>query len=194
MALKRLKMLSPSAARQLFGAMVAPVIDYASNVWMHACKGPEVPAMNRAQREGAQSVIGAFRTVAVAIAEAEAHIRPIRQRHSERATKLWIGMQTLPATNPLQRIDVKVFQRFTSPLTKISLAHQQTNTLETIQAYTIPPWQKRLDTVIRPNNKEAVEAIRQTQGIILATSSSVQNGIVGIGSAVCNTTSTRPLT
>ena len=37
MALKRLRMVSPSIARQLFTATVAPVMDYASNVWMHTC-------------------------------------------------------------------------------------------------------------------------------------------------------------
>ncbi|KAG6983783.1 RNA-directed DNA polymerase from mobile element jockey [Fusarium oxysporum f. sp. conglutinans] len=38
MELKRLKGMAPSTTRQLFIAMVAPVVDYASNVWMHACK------------------------------------------------------------------------------------------------------------------------------------------------------------
>jgi hypothetical protein len=38
-ALRRLRMVSPSTARQMFGATVAPVVDYASNVWMHACGG-----------------------------------------------------------------------------------------------------------------------------------------------------------
>jgi hypothetical protein len=37
MALKRLRLLSSSTARQLFVAIVAPVADYASNVWKHAC-------------------------------------------------------------------------------------------------------------------------------------------------------------
>ena len=39
--LKRLRGLSPATARQLFTATVAPVVDYASNVRMHA---PSVPA------------------------------------------------------------------------------------------------------------------------------------------------------
>ena len=38
-ALKRLKGLSPATARQLFTATVVPVVDYASNVWRHACIG-----------------------------------------------------------------------------------------------------------------------------------------------------------
>jgi hypothetical protein len=38
MELQRLRGLTPRTARQLFTATVAPVVDYASNVWMHACK------------------------------------------------------------------------------------------------------------------------------------------------------------
>ena len=53
--LKRLRGLSPATARQLFTSTVVPVVDYASNVWMHAftnrLKGP----INRVQRLGAQA-------------------------------------------------------------------------------------------------------------------------------------------
>ncbi|KAF5702373.1 hypothetical protein FMUND_13505, partial [Fusarium mundagurra] len=38
MELKRLKGMAPSTTRLLFTAMVAPVVDYTSNVWMHACR------------------------------------------------------------------------------------------------------------------------------------------------------------
>ena len=37
MQLWRLMGLSPLTARQLFTATVTPVVDYASNVWMHEC-------------------------------------------------------------------------------------------------------------------------------------------------------------
>ena len=87
LALKRLKMLSPATARQLFGATVAPAMDYASTVWMHAGKG-STKAMERAQRIGTQAIVGSFQTVALAIAEAEVYIRLIYQRYQERATKL----------------------------------------------------------------------------------------------------------
>ena len=47
MALRRLRMISPSTARQLFTATVAPVIDYASSVWKHACGIQTAAMMNR---------------------------------------------------------------------------------------------------------------------------------------------------
>jgi hypothetical protein len=44
--------------------------------------------MNRIQRLGAQAITGVFRTVATAVAEAEASIRTVKERHVERATVL----------------------------------------------------------------------------------------------------------
>jgi hypothetical protein len=105
-------------------------MDYASNIWMHAGKG-STKAMERAQRIGVQAIIGTFRTVALAIAEAEAHIRPIHQRHQERATKLWIEIQTLPERHPLKKLIRRVFKRYTSPLQRIAREHQTYN-IETI--------------------------------------------------------------
>jgi len=43
-------MLSPASARQLFNTTVAPVIDYASNVWMYAVHEAEMAVLNRAQK------------------------------------------------------------------------------------------------------------------------------------------------
>ena len=53
MALRRLWAISPATARQLFEATVAPVINYASNVWMHTCSKKTLVNMNRAQKIGA---------------------------------------------------------------------------------------------------------------------------------------------
>ena len=58
MALKRLRGLTTATARQLFTAMVAPVVDYASNVWRHACIHKRARMMDRVQRMGAQAITG----------------------------------------------------------------------------------------------------------------------------------------
>ena len=148
LALKRLKAISPSSARQLFNATVVPIVDYASSVWMHVLNISIKRALNRVQRVGAQAITGTFQSVAVAIAEAEANIQPIHQRHHEKAAKLWIRIQTLEDTHPLSKASVRVFRRYISPLQKIAQMHQQPeDELETIQAYAVPPWQKRIDLV-----------------------------------------------
>jgi hypothetical protein len=70
MTLRRLRMVNPVTARQLFGATVAPVVNYDFDVWIHICGSAAMAAMNRVQRIGAQVVIGLFRTASTAIAEA----------------------------------------------------------------------------------------------------------------------------
>ena len=69
--------------------------------------------INRIQKVGAQAITGAFRTVATAVAEAEASIRIVDERHTERATKLWVNLRTLPETNPLSKLNTRELRRFT---------------------------------------------------------------------------------
>lgn len=59
MELKRLRGLTRATARQLYTATVAPVVDYASNVWRHRCKDRIAAAINRVQKDGSQAIIGA---------------------------------------------------------------------------------------------------------------------------------------
>jgi hypothetical protein len=185
-ALKRLKMLSPRTARQLFMSKVAPVMDYASNIWKFSCTAPALRAMNQAQRIRAQAVTGVFRSVAVEMAEAEADIPPINQRLGERAAKLWVELRTLPETNPLQQLHTKAFRRFVSLLQRIFQGHQVQVKVETIHAYPVPPWETRVEVLIK-DYEEAVETVRRLQGIIVAVSAIAQNGQMGTGSAVSNT-------
>ena len=103
MQLRRLRGLSPATARQMFTSTVAPVVDYASNVWMHVYKDRVIGSINRVQRTGAQAIVGTFLTVATAVAEAEAHIASARDRFWRRAIKWWTDIHTLPSTNPLRR-------------------------------------------------------------------------------------------
>ncbi|WAO97151.1 Hypothetical protein NCS54_01486500 [Fusarium falciforme] len=81
MCLRRLKMLPPHTARQLFVATVAPAMDYASVVWSHARGERELTWLNRAQKTGAQAITGAFRTVSTAVAEAESSIQTTFEEH-----------------------------------------------------------------------------------------------------------------
>jgi hypothetical protein len=189
LVLRRLKMLSPQTARQLFGATVAPAMDYALSVWMHAGKG-SIKAMERAQRIGAQAIVGSFQTVALVIAEAEAHIQPIHQRHQERAAKLWIGLQTLPESHPLRKLIGRIFRRFTSPLQRIAQVHQQYD-IETILAFPILPWEERIKVIVELDCEKAAQIARNTENtkaVLVATSLSEKEGTVGAGGAIRDTT------
>ncbi|KAI3293676.1 hypothetical protein DTO002I6_4622 [Penicillium roqueforti] len=149
MGLRRLRGLSPATARQLFTLTVAPVVDYASNVWMHACKDKAMGPINRVQRVGAQAIVGTFLTVATSVAEAEAHIATARHRFWRRAVKMWTDMHTLPETNPLRRGTdrIRKFRRYhRSPLYHVAdaLKHVDLETLETINPFTFAPWDERV--------------------------------------------------
>ena len=149
MELRRLRGLTPAAARQLFTSTVAPVVDYASNVWMHACKDKAMGPINRVQRVGAQAIVGTFLTVATSVAEAEAHIATAQHRFWRRAVKMWTDIHTLPETNPLRRnIDrIRKFRRYhRSPLYQVAdaLKHIDMETLETINPFILAPWEARV--------------------------------------------------
>ena len=124
MGLRRLKMLTPRTARQLFVATVAPTMDYASNVWSHRRGWRKTKWLNEAQKMGAQAITGAFKTVSVAVAEAEAGILPIGERHAQAGTRLYVNMQTLPKTHPLTTLRVREIRRYLSPLTKVIAVYQ----------------------------------------------------------------------
>ncbi|WAO97111.1 Hypothetical protein NCS54_01482000 [Fusarium falciforme] len=186
MELKRLRGLSPATARQLFTATVAPVVDYASNVWMHRCQDRIMGPINRVQRAGAQAIVGTFSTVTTSVAEAEAHIASAQQRFWRRATKMWTDIHALPCTNPLRRMisRIRAFRRaHRSPLYQVAttLGDIPMEQLETIQPFALAPWEERVEAITdeaAPGESEAGWAIR------IAVSSSARNDVVGVGGAV----------
>ncbi|KAJ5292091.1 hypothetical protein N7478_001342 [Penicillium angulare] len=186
MELRRLRGLSPATARQLFTSTVAPVVDYASNVWMHACKDKAMGPINRVQRVGAQAIVGTFLTVATSVAEAEAHIATARNRFWRRAVKMWTDMHTLPETNPLRRGTgrIRKFRRYhRSPLYHVAdaLRHIDMETLETINPFTLAPWDERVQANIDGQHEPQTEAGGSMQ---IAVSSSARNELVGFGVAI----------
>jgi ribonuclease HI len=185
MELKRLSGLPPRVARQLFTATVAPVMDYASNVWMYACGDRLIKAVNRVQRIGAQAIVGTFNSVATAVAEAEANILPARERFARRATKLWMDIRTLPSSHPLRTVGFQMFKRFVSPIQQLASIHREIpiDRLETIQAFAIAPWEVRIETNTQNDDKSA-ELANAAWAVRIATSSSVRNGKVGLGGSI----------
>jgi hypothetical protein len=63
--------------------------------------------------------------------------------------------------------------------------------METIQEYAIPPWEPRLQVTLEPDRKKAAEMANEVTGIVIATSSSVKKGIVGMGGSAQDATSPR---
>jgi ribonuclease HI len=188
MELRRLRDLSPATAQQLFTSTVAPVVDYASNVWIHACKDKAIGPINRVQRVGAQAIVGTFLTVATSVAEVEAHLATVQHRFWRRAVKIWTDIHTLPETNPLRRntARIKKFRRYhRSPLYQVADALKtiEMKTLETINPFTLAPWEARVrvqaDVEANPQSPTVPGGLMQ-----IATSSSALNELVGFGVAI----------
>ncbi|KDN61464.1 hypothetical protein CSUB01_11710 [Colletotrichum sublineola] len=184
--LRRLKGLSPSTARQLFVAAVAPTMDYASSVWKHRCKTAQMRVINRVQRIGAQAIIGTFNTVATAVAEAEASIQSAQERFERKAIKFWVHLQTLPKSHPLRRIRPRSFKRHISPFQKMAATYRDlpVDRLETIEAFPQPPWESRIHTIVEEDGDRPSKAIQTGWAVRAVTGSSARNGIVGYGTAV----------
>lgn len=185
MALKRLKTIPPATTRQLFASTVAPVLDYASNMWKHKCGLKETALFYRTQRVGAQAVVGCFKTTAVQIAESEASIRTFQQRHLERAINYIARVETLPKSNPIARLDKSWYRRFTSPLWKLfDAVEMERKSMEEIQPYTLAPWKRRLDVQLDLEENERNRLIGHPLAIRCATSGSSKKGRVGYGVAI----------
>jgi ribonuclease HI len=183
--LKRLRGLSPAAARQLFTATVAPVVDYASNVWRHECRYKAAVPINRVQKIGAQAIVGTFMTVATSVAEAEANIPTVEDRLWRRAVKLWTDIHTLPETNPLRRNTSrmrKFRKQHRSPLFQVmeALKDIPMEDLETINPFTIAPWEKRVHAIA----DDSAEWQRPDSAVRIAVSSSARKGTVVMGGAI----------
>ena len=115
-ALKRMRVLTPSSAHQLFGATVAPVIDYVLSIWMHSLGTSTSKIMRQIQKLNSQAVIGAFSIVVEAIIEAEAFIRPVKVRQWDKTAKLLINLYILSASHPILHLSLQICRKFKSPL------------------------------------------------------------------------------
>ncbi|KAJ6136898.1 hypothetical protein N7497_012150 [Penicillium chrysogenum] len=108
---------------------------------------------------GAQAIVGTFLTVATSVAEAEAHIATAQPRFWRRA----IGSGSSEDT------------------TARRLKHIDMETLETINPFTLAPWEERMQTDIdQPQDFQTRAGVYMQ----IAVSSSARNKLVGFGVAI----------
>jgi hypothetical protein len=177
--LKQLGGLSPSVTRKLFNAT--------SSVWMHTRRTSAGRVLKQVQRIGGQAVIGCFQTVGTKVAEVEANLPPIEERHSREALRMWVELHSVPDTYPLsQLVRRRAYKRFASPMQKIAQSTQgaPVDELDVTRPYISAPWEARLDIAdMVGNSVRAAARAHETQGICVATSASARNHLVGIGGA-----------
>lgn len=198
MAMKRLKGLRPNSARQIFSATVAPVIDYASSVWLPVVKEKFTKLLEPAQRIAAQAITGAFRTVALSVAVAEASIYPLQHRFHYHNLRFWVDIHTLPKSHPLWKllrsIDTRN-TRFKSPLQLLAMTfpNLDLSSMEIIRPFCLPPWQPGATTFIEEYDMAIHTAQSELQGDRpFFTDGSIRNGLAGVGVAIPTTSSQAP--
>ena len=129
---------------------------------------------------------GAFRSVATAVAEAEAGIAPVLERHAKTAAKNWVNLRTLPREHPLARLNMRICRRFTSPMQKMAGLYKEIagQRLEVIQEFAMEPWERCIPVLCYYDRDKATQLARKPRGVFLSTSSSERGGIVGMGGCV----------
>lgn len=92
---------------------------------------------------------GAFRIVAVDVAEAVASIQSVEERHAQAAARLWINIHTLLKTHPLTKLKYGRTRWFVLLVQKIAMVPEEANLdqMETISVYTVAPWYDRIQAL-----------------------------------------------
>lgn len=123
--------------------------------------------------------------MATAVAEAEASVQSLRERHAQAAAKFWIRMRTLPKTHPLTSLRLKLHKRYASPMQNLASAMERLDTkrVEVIHEFALAPWEERVRVTYQTDQSE-VPRSECTEEIIIATSSSQRKGKVGLGGVV----------
>ncbi|XHF99701.1 hypothetical protein AWENTII_013004 [Aspergillus wentii] len=186
-ALCGLRHLRPEQMRQLYQACVTPVVDYASTVWHDPLRDKtHLRHLNTVQRTPLVRVLSAFRTVATATLEVEAHILPTHLRLRHRAQRTIARLHTLPRDHPVwaallraqkRRNNVCTSARFPLAEALKTMDQDRLNGLETIDPRPLPPWRADAFAKIeiesdREVARERAETARSTSDVVVYSDAS----------------------
>ncbi|KAI3094034.1 hypothetical protein CBS147333_10045 [Penicillium roqueforti] len=181
-ALCGLRHLRPEQMRQLYQACVTPVVDYASTVWHDPLRDKtHLRHLNTVQRTPLIRTLSAFRTVATATLEVEAHVLPTHLRLRHRAQRTIARLHTLPRDHPVwmallraqkRRNNIGSYARFPLAEALKTMDLDRLNELETIDPRPLPPW--RADAFA----KIEIESDREIARVRADTARSTSDAIV----------------
>ncbi|KJZ70521.1 hypothetical protein HIM_10065 [Hirsutella minnesotensis 3608] len=144
-------------------------MDYASNVWSHACGAKEASWIDRARRVGAQAVTGGFRTVATGYSSGRGGGR-----------RVIISRTARPSSNEILDKDADAPEDASSDIVETQAEQERR---EVIHEFALAPWIERLQMVGEYDQVELAKP-GELEGIVIATSSSQRKGLVGMGGVV----------
>ncbi|KAJ5111881.1 hypothetical protein NUU61_001511 [Penicillium alfredii] len=200
-ALNGLRHLRPEQMRQLYQACVTPTLDYASTVWHDPLRDKtHLRHLNTVQRTVLIRVLSAFRTVATATLEVEAHVVPTHLRLRHRAQCTIARLHTLPRDHPIwnalsraqnRRNNVGSYARFPLAEAMKTMDVDRLNELETIDPRPLPPWRTKAFLEIeleldRETARERAESTRETSEVVVYSDASGRKGHLGAAIVTLN--------
>jgi ribonuclease HI len=193
-ALCGLRYLRPEQMRQLYQACITPVVDYASTVWHDPLRDKtHLRHLNTVQRTPLIRILSAFRTVATATLEVEAHVLPTHLRLRHRAQRTIARLHTLPRDHPIwttllraqkRRNNIGTSARFPLAEALKTMDPNRLNELETIDPRPLPPWRADAFTEIeiepdRDTARQRAEAVRISSDIAVYSDASGREDHLG---------------
>jgi ribonuclease HI len=200
-ALNGLRHLRPEQMRQLYQACVTPTLDYASTVWHDPLRDKtHLRHLNTVQRTVLIRVLSAFRTVATATLEVEAHVVPTHLRLRHRAQCTIARLHTLPRDHPIwnalsraqnRRNNVGSYARFPLAEAMKTMDVDRLNELETIDPRPLPPWRTKAFFEIdiecdREIARERAESTREKSEIVVYSDASGREDHLGAAIVTLN--------
>jgi ribonuclease HI len=193
-ALAGLRHLRPEQMRQIYQACVTPVVDYSSTVWHDPLRDKtHLRHLNTVQRAPLIRIMSAFRTVATATLEVEAHVLPTHLRLRRRAQHTIARLHTLPRNHPIwsallraqrRRNNIGNYARFPLAEALKTMDLPRLDELETIDPSPLPPWRADPFAEIelgsdRQTATERAETVRSTSDIVVYSDASGREGHLG---------------
>jgi hypothetical protein len=192
MALSTLRGLRPAAMRQLYMSTVAAKLDYAAPIWFQSEKqgSRSNKAFEAIQKIGSRAIVGAYKTAAGPILEAEAGLLPTTLCLERRVLQYVTNLHTLLKEHPwwsLTKWFCKRISRFKSPLVQ-HLQHfrdivgdTQSQTIKTIQPFAqhLSTDRKCLKFAIF-KDRQVAKAEAKCVAPAMYTDGSRRNGMIGI--------------
>jgi len=128
------------------------------------------------QRAASKLITNCFKTVSAEAGAAEAGILPTALRLVRRISKFWVDSHTLPKSNPIweyldkaksMRIKTRSIHRAPTMLMRMHVPCLVQD-IETIEAFTIAPWQNWLSKIIRivPDRDRAARECLNARGTV----------------------------
>ena len=209
LAMRRLRGVRPKQMRQLYGTVIATTTDYAACTWFaRGRRGVQyhIARLNRIQRMGAQSVIGAFRTVSGAVLQDEAGLESVEARLAWKTARHALEARSLPQTHPLWSVMNGMLgrvDRHKSPLFETWSRHHDVIPRTKAQGptakipYVLPPWHELRGILVVPSEAEAHRLHQRLLSSgpkqpLLYTDASVRNGLAGVSVVLYDRKQYRP--